>query len=62
MNSDGTYQTLQGMQINRFFVVQEMAFFLKQARLTPLRWLAGFRNDEEINDSVWHVVAIAQKA
>ena len=62
MNSDGTYQTLQEMQINRFFLVQEMGFFLKQAGLTRLRWLAGFRNDEEINDSVWHVVAIAQKA
>jgi SAM-dependent methyltransferase len=62
MNSNGTYQTLQEMQINRFFLVQEMDFFLRQARLIPLKWFAGFRNDEEINDTVWHIVTVAQNA
>jgi len=62
MKSNGRYQTLQEMQINRFFLVQEMKFFLKQAGLTPLKWFAGFQDDEEINDTVWHIVTVAQKA
>ena len=62
MKSNGRYQTLQEMQINRFFLVQEMEFFLRQAGLTPLKWFAGFHNDEEINDTVWHIVTVAQKA
>ena len=62
MNSNGRYQTLQEMQINRFFLVQEMDFFLTQAGLTPLKWFAGFRDDEEINDTAWHIAAVAQKA
>jgi SAM-dependent methyltransferase len=61
MNSNGTYQTLQEMQTNRFFLVQEMKFFLRQARLTPLKWFAGFQDNEQIDNSVWHIVAVAQK-
>lgn len=62
LNSDGTCRTLQEMQVNRFFLVQEMEFFLRQAGLIPLKWLAGYSTEEEINDTVWHIVTIAQKA
>ena len=61
MDSTGTYQTIQETQINRFFLVQEMNFFLTQAMLTPIKWFAGFCNDEKINEAVWHIVVVAQK-
>jgi len=61
MNSNGTYHTLQETQINRFFLMQEINLFLLQAKLSPLKWFAGFCDDEEINETVWHIVTVAQK-
>jgi hypothetical protein len=61
LNADGTYHSLHETQINRFFLVQEMSFFLSQSRLSPLRWFAGFREDEQISADTWHIVAVARK-
>ena len=58
---DGTYQTLHETQVNRFFLVQEMDFFLHQAGFSPLKWFSGFQEKEEINEETWHIVAIARK-
>jgi len=60
-NADGTYQTIREMQINRFFLVQEMRLFLNSSHLSPLKWFAGYREDEQIDQNTWHVVAVAQK-
>jgi len=61
LNTDGTYQVLRETQLNRFFLVQEMSFFLRQAALSPLKWYAGFQENEQIDADTWHIVAIARK-
>jgi SAM-dependent methyltransferase len=62
MNNDGTYQTTLETQQNRFFLVQEMKFFLEQADLAPIKWYAGFQDEEEIDDATWHIVCLARSA
>ena len=61
LNKDGTYQTLRETQINRFFLVQEMSFFLQQAGLLPVKWFSGFQENEQINADTWHIVAVARR-
>ncbi len=61
LNADGTHQTLRETQVNRFFLVQEMNFFLQQANLHPLKWFPGFQKNEQINAETWHIVAMARK-
>jgi SAM-dependent methyltransferase len=60
-NIDGTYHTSTETQINRFFLVQEMSLLLQSAHLLPLKWFAGYRNDEHIDQSIWHIVTVAKK-
>jgi SAM-dependent methyltransferase len=59
--ADGTYRTTCETQINRFFLVQEMSLLLQSAKLSPLKWFADYREDEQINQSTWHIVTVAQK-
>lgn len=61
MNVDGTYHTLRETQVNRFFLIQEMRSFLEQAGLTPIKWFSGFREDENIGEDTWHILALARK-
>lgn len=58
---DGTYHTMRETQINRFFLLQEMNFFLQQAGFHPLQWFSGFHKDETINEDAWHIVGVARK-
>jgi len=60
LHKDGTYRHLQETQINRFFLLQEMAHFLSEADLIPLKWFAGFSENEKISEEIWHIVGIAQ--
>lgn len=62
LNKDGTYQTIVETQRNRFFLVQEMSFFLDQAGLFPLKWYSGFEENEQIDDTTWHIVCLARRA
>ena len=57
--NNGRYQTIKETQINRFFLVQEMAQFLKTSNFFPLKWFSGFKKDEAIDSSVWHIVCVA---
>ena len=61
LKADGTYQTLRETQVNRFFLAQEMNFFLQQAGLLPVKWFSGFQEDEQINAETWHIVAVARR-
>ncbi len=61
LNTDGTYQSLHETQINRFFLVQEINFFLHQAGFSSLKWFSGFQENEQIDAETWHIVAVAQK-
>jgi SAM-dependent methyltransferase len=58
---DGRYARLHESQTNRYFLVQEMAGWLDNARLKPLRFYAGFTPSEVIDEQTWHVVAVAQR-
>jgi hypothetical protein len=61
LRSNGTYANFRETQINRYFLVQEMAGWLSNSGFTPLKWFNGFRNDEVITDQTWHVVAVARR-
>ena len=61
MNKDGTYQITKETQKNRFFLLQEMNFFLEQAELLPLKWFSGFQATEQIDEHTWHIVGLARK-
>lgn len=60
LGKDGTYSALKEVQVNRFFLVEEMGALLKQADFEPVKWFAGFVPDEHINEDTWHVVAVAR--
>lgn len=57
---NGTYIYLSETQINRYFSLQEMSLFLTQAGFKPVRWLAGYKEDERITDETWNIICIAQ--
>lgn len=61
LRSDGTYNSLTETQVNRYFLVQEMAERLTASGFSPLKWFAGFTEDEQITGETWHVVAIARR-
>ena len=46
-------------QINRFFLIQEMALFLETTNFSPIKWFSGFTADETIVPSTWHIVCVA---
>jgi SAM-dependent methyltransferase len=59
---DGFCSSLTETQTNRYFLVQEMSALLAGSGFTPLKWYAGFDQDEEITLDTWHIVAVAQKS
>ena len=61
LRNDGHYEVLSETQTNRYFLLQEMAGWLKHGGFEPLKWFAGFTGDEEISKDTWHVVAVARK-
>lgn len=61
LKPDGTYSSLSERHTNRYFMVQEMAAWLSFTGFTPLKWFAGFTDDETISDETWHIVAVAKR-
>lgn len=61
LHDNGTYISMTETQINRYFLVQEMAGWLSSCGFTPLKWFAGFAPDEGITEQTWHIVAVARK-
>ncbi len=61
LRNDGTYYGFKESQVNRYFLVQEMAGWLSFCGFTPLKWFAGFSDDENINEDTWHVLAVARR-
>ena len=61
LNPDGRYSTLTETQVNRYFLVQEMAAWLNSTGFEPVKWFAGFTKDETISDETWHIVAVARR-
>lgn len=62
LRTDGTYSCLQERQTNRYFLVQEMAAFILAGGLEPVRFFAGFAENEVIDLQTWHVVALVRKS
>jgi len=60
--NDGTYSSFRETQVNRYFLVQEMAGWLSCCNLIPLKWFAGFADDENVTEQTWHVVALARRS
>jgi hypothetical protein len=58
--NNGHFESIKETQINRFFLIQEMAQFLETADFLPLKWFSGFALDENITSSTWHIVCVAQ--
>lgn len=61
LRKDGRYSVTQEVQMNRYFLVQEMTAFLSEASFVPVKWFAGFSDSDRIDQTCWHVVAIARK-
>ncbi len=59
---NGTYHSLTETQRNRFFLVQEMAEWLRNAGFIPLVWHNGFTPQTDITVETWHVIGIARKS
>lgn len=61
IKADGHCGVYTEAHTNRYFQVQEMAYFLTQAGLQPLTWYAGYTADETITADTWNIVCVAQK-
>jgi ubiquinone/menaquinone biosynthesis C-methylase UbiE len=61
MKESGSYSKIEEIQENRFFLIQEMAFFLSQNNFEAEHFFAGFQNNEKITNETWHIVAIARR-
>ena len=59
--ADGTYTTLNETQVNRYFLLQEMSAWLTTTGFTPVKWFAGFTDNETITDETWHIVAVSRR-
>jgi SAM-dependent methyltransferase len=59
LRNDGTYDGFEETQVNRYFLIQEMAALLSSCDFTPLKWFSGFSDNEEIDENTWHVLAVA---
>jgi hypothetical protein len=58
---DGMCSRLTETQVNRYFLVQEMSHWLTCAGLAPVKFFAGFTENESIKEDTWHVVAVARR-
>jgi SAM-dependent methyltransferase len=61
LSNNGTYSALTETQVNRYFLLQEMRQWLTSSGFTPVKWFAGFTDDEAITDETWHIVAVARR-
>jgi len=61
LQKDGTYLSVQETQTNRYFLMQEMASWLSICGFVPVKWFAGYNDDNKINQNTWHVLAIARR-
>jgi SAM-dependent methyltransferase len=58
---DGTFRQLEEAQLNRYFLLQEMVYFLTSASFELVAAFDGFTPKREIDETTWHIVAIARK-
>lgn len=60
IKADGMCHVYTEQHSNRYYQIQEMAYFLDKASLQPLKWFAGYAEDETITGDTWNIVCMAQ--
>lgn len=48
-------------QVNRYFLVQEMAEFLETNGFSVVRFLPAYQVDKPIDENTWHILAVARR-
>ena len=61
LNDSAGYSKIEEIHENRYFLVQEMGMWLSQNNFEPVKFFAGFTDDEKITDETWHIVAVARR-
>lgn len=59
--ADGTRTELQETQVNRYFLVQEMAAHLAVAGFEAVDWRVAYEWDQPIAADTWHILAVARR-
>ena len=59
VRANGTCQTYTEQHINRYYQIQEIAYFLSKTGFTPLKWFAGYSEDEIITGDTWNILCVA---
>jgi len=62
LRADGTYSSYEETHVNRYFSPREMADWLSSCGFAPVKWFAGFTEDENISDATWHIVGVARRS
>ncbi len=52
---------LSETQVNRYFLVQEMADFLESSGFATLEFLPAYEDSAQISEDTWHILAVARK-
>jgi SAM-dependent methyltransferase len=58
--ADGRFERTEETQVNRYFLVQEMAGLLRAAGFDAVAWFGGFDFAAAVTEEVFHVVAVAR--
>jgi len=60
LGENGNSAQVRETQVNRYFLVQEMAAFLENSDFQPLQFSAAYA-DGPIDESTWHILAVARR-
>ncbi len=60
LGQNGNSGQVHETQVNRYFLVQEMAAFLENSHFEPLEFLPAYEN-EPIDENTWHILAAARR-
>jgi SAM-dependent methyltransferase len=62
LRQDGSFERLLETQVNRFFSVAEIQALLTESEFIPRCFFAGFTDRQLIDETVWRIVAVAQRS
>jgi SAM-dependent methyltransferase len=60
LGQNGNLGRVHETQINRYFLVQEMAAFLENSQFEPLEFSPAYE-DGTIDENTWHILAVARR-
>ena len=59
--NDGTFSTFRETQLNRYFLAQEMGYWLSSTGFAPLGFFDGYSVAGRVTEGTWHIVAVARR-